>query len=139
GNDIWVANYSDGTVSRVRARDGRLLETWTGATGASGVLTAMGRVFVTGGASPQAPGNLYMIDPSLPAGPVTTVVGGLGLGSVGLAFDGNSIWIANGDVVSIVAPAKTIPWSATSVPGFSSIHGVLFDGSNIWVTDFLGG
>jgi S-layer family protein len=30
GADLWVANHTDGTVSRVRASDGRLLETWTG-------------------------------------------------------------------------------------------------------------
>src|SRR4030095_12889303 len=31
GADLWVANYIDDTVSRVRASDGKLLETWTGA------------------------------------------------------------------------------------------------------------
>src|SRR5215470_4639068 len=32
GADVWVANEGTGTVSRVRASDGKLLETWTGAT-----------------------------------------------------------------------------------------------------------
>src|SRR5436190_4626589 len=32
GADLWVANNSNGTVSRVRASDGKLLDTWTGAT-----------------------------------------------------------------------------------------------------------
>jgi hypothetical protein len=41
GADIWVANGGGGTVSRVRASDGRVLETWTGATDAQGVLVAM--------------------------------------------------------------------------------------------------
>src|SRR5215510_6474279 len=31
GADLWVANYTSGTVSRVRASDGKCLETWTGA------------------------------------------------------------------------------------------------------------
>src|SRR5262252_7440709 len=31
GADLWVANYSSGSVTRVRASDGKLLETWTGA------------------------------------------------------------------------------------------------------------
>jgi hypothetical protein len=46
GLDIWVANGS--MVCRVRESDGKLLETWTGATSADGVLTAMGKVFVAG-------------------------------------------------------------------------------------------
>src|SRR5262249_37882317 len=57
GADLWVANNSfGGTVSRVRASDGRLLETWTGASNALKVLVAMGKVFVTGGTTP---GSLY--------------------------------------------------------------------------------
>src|SRR6266498_4753295 len=70
GADLWVANINSNSVSRVRASDGKLLETWTGATGAYGVLVAMGSVFVTGQASP---GQLYRIDPSQAAGAVTTV------------------------------------------------------------------
>src|SRR6478736_196229 len=45
GEDIWVANSTSGTVSRVHARDGRLLATWTGASHAFGTLAAIGRVF----------------------------------------------------------------------------------------------
>src|SRR4249920_539426 len=52
GADIWVTNHGDDTVSRVRASDGKRLETWTGATRAWAVLSAMGRVFVTGDTDP---------------------------------------------------------------------------------------
>src|SRR5512144_2124757 len=31
GVDVWVANQSSSSVSRVRGSDGKLLETWTGA------------------------------------------------------------------------------------------------------------
>ena len=36
GADLWVANIDSATVSRVRASDGRLLETWTGAISGPG-------------------------------------------------------------------------------------------------------
>src|SRR5262249_35749513 len=49
GADLWVANTGVDSVSRVRASDARLLETWSGATMAYAVLVAMNRVFVTGG------------------------------------------------------------------------------------------
>src|SRR5262245_40093060 len=48
GADLWVTNLGSHSVSRVRGSDGKLLETWTGAGTASGVLVAMGEVFVTG-------------------------------------------------------------------------------------------
>jgi len=39
--------------------------------------------------------------------------------------------------ISIVAPVPGLPWTATTVTmGFSSPFGALFDGSNVWVTDF---
>jgi DNA-binding beta-propeller fold protein YncE len=126
-------------VSRVRGSDGKLLDTWTSATSAAGVLVAMGRVFVTGGTSPK--GKLFMIDPTAPAGTVSEMTGtGLGDTPLGIAFDGRRIWTANlGPVtgsVSIITPKSTAPWTVTTVVGgFSHVVGILFDGSNIWVTD----
>src|SRR5215470_2847323 len=61
GTDLWVANVG-GTVSRVRGSDGKLLDTWTGARLAFGVLVAMGKVVV--GGSTEKGGELYMIDPT---------------------------------------------------------------------------
>ena len=132
GADIWVGNQGSLTVSRVRASDAKLLETWTGATGPAGFLIAMDRVFVTGD---LAPGNLYEIDPSQTAGAVTVAIsGGLGNHPFGIAFDGNDIWTANdGGSVSIITPGT---WSVSTVTtGFSAPFGALFDGTSIWVTD----
>jgi hypothetical protein len=134
GSDIWVANVGGSSVSRVRGSDGKLLETWTGATAAFGVVVAMGRVFVSG---ETAPGSLYRIDPSQTAGAVTTVASSLGGDPRGIAFDGSRIWTANAALsVSIVTPGATIPWTVTTVTtGFTVPMGILFDSANIWVTD----
>ncbi len=134
GLDIWVANGN--SVSRVRGADGKLLETWTGATNAFGVLVAMGRVFAPGATSP---GSLYGIDPSQPAGAVTTVASTLGNGPLGIAFDGSRIWTVNNPAsVSIVTPGATIPWTVTTVTtGFNHPVGILYDGANIWVSDLV--
>jgi hypothetical protein len=137
GLDLWVANASSASVSRVRGSDGRLLETWTGATGPLGVLSAMGRVFVTGGGSP---GKLYRIDPSQAAGIVTTVASNVGVSAQGIAFDGARIWTANAGSVSIATPGATIPWTVTTVTaGFTTPIGILYDGANIWVTEYDAG
>jgi DNA-binding beta-propeller fold protein YncE len=126
-----VANLTSATVSRVRASDGKLLETWSGATNAVGVLSAKGLIYVTGSTSP---GKLYQIDPTQPAVAVTTLTSMLGGAPEGIAFDGARIWTANqGASVSIVTlnPLNV----STVTAGFTSPFGILFDGANIWVTD----
>ena len=136
GADIWVTHSAGASVSRVRASDGKLLETWTGASSAYGVLVAMGRIFVTGVTSPS---NLYMIDPGQAAGAVTTVASKLGVDPTGIAFDGARVWTANVSFpgsVSIVTPGATIPWTVTTITtGFSNPAGALYDGAKVWVTD----
>ena len=131
GADVWVANHNSSTVSRVRASDGKLLETWTGASFPTGVLSAMGRIFIAGN-------FLGRIDPGQPAGAVenvTTLPGGAG---AQLTFDGSRIWAANSTAgsVSIVTPGATTPWTVTTVTaGLSLPVGALFDGTNVWTSD----
>ena len=131
GTDVWVANFGSNTVSRVQASSGNVLGTWTGATAATGILIAMGKVFVTGF---TAPGSLYEIDPTAAPGAVTTLVSTLPAGPTGIAFDGNKIWTANeAGSVSIITPGT---WTfTTATTGFSQPFGLVFDGSNMWVSD----
>jgi hypothetical protein len=134
GQDIWVANTGSGTVSRVRASDGRLLETWTGAGDPVAVLAAMGRILVTSIRPPE--GTLYMIDPTQSPGPATAVAT-LPPSPISMVFDGSRIWTANLEgSVSIVTPSSGTPWAVTTVStGFVGLSGAVFDGTNVWVTD----
>jgi hypothetical protein len=135
GADLWVANRDAYTVSRVRASDGKLLETWTGADSAHGVLAARGDIYVTGSTSP---GRLYRIDPTAPAGNVAIVTSNLGDQPRGIAYDGNRIWTANsgGSVSCIRFSFICNPVCVTTVTaGFSVPRGMLYDGAHIWVTD----
>ena len=134
GADVWAASFS-GKISRVRVKDGKLLDTWTGSTNAYGILIAMGRVLATGYTNP---GSLYLIDPTKPAGAVT-LAATVGAQPTGIAFDGSRVWTANfaPGAVSIVTPSPSVPWSATTVAtGFQALAGALYDGSNVWVTDY---
>ena len=135
GLDVWVPNNL-GAVFRVRASDGRLLESWTGASGGFAVLAAAGRIFVAG----ASPGRLYRIDPSQPAGTVTTVATNLGGQPRGILFDGQHIWTVNGgppSSVSIVTPGASLPFTVTTVTAaaFGFFNGAVYDGSNVWVAD----
>jgi hypothetical protein len=129
GTDLWVANFISATVSRVRPSDGKLLDTWTGAIGTYALVAAMGRIFIIGQTNP---GSLYMIDPTQPAGAVTTLTSSLGAFPIGIAFDGSRVWTANGGSVSIVSLNPTAVTTIST--GVSQPFGILFDGANIWVT-----
>jgi hypothetical protein len=130
GADIWVANNNSGTVTRIRASDHSVLGNWT-AVGASSVLIAEGSVFVTG----YTTNKLYCIDPTSAPGVAGQCASGLVANPSGLTTDGTKIWTANNSgSVSII---DTCCSSVTNVSaGFTHVGGILFDGSNIWVTDF---
>lgn len=135
GVDIWVANNGFGTVSRVRASDGRLLDTWIGATGAFGVVVAQGRIFVS---SFTNPGQLYKIDPTQPPGTSLSPFASLPGFPEGITTDGSFIWTANitGSVSRINPVTGNV---ATFTAGFQEPIGILYDGSDIWVTDLITG
>jgi hypothetical protein len=130
GADLWVTEASE--VKRVRASDGKVLDTWTGATGAFGVLVARGRVYVTGRATP---GAIYVIDPSLAGpGPVGTLSSTLGVNTQSITTDGTLIWTSNfGGSISKVNPDTSATTNIAT--GFVTPSGILFDGANIWVSD----
>jgi DNA-binding beta-propeller fold protein YncE len=131
GTDLWVVNGGGSSVMRIRPSDGKLLDTWTGAFNAEGIVCAMGRIFVAGRTSP---GRVYMIDPTQPAGAVTTLSSNLGNSPYGIAFDGSRIWTANSTgSVSIVSLNPTSVTTVTT--GFNAPFSMLYDGSNIWVID----
>ena len=135
GADVWVAT-DDQTISRVRASDGKPLDQWTGEIVGTSVLVAMGRVF-TGGAN----GKLYGLDPREAGGTLAEYAAADGVEFLGLAFDGSRIWAANGGTsISIITPGASLPWTATtvSIDPHQSTE-IVFDGTNIWVTDFQGG
>jgi hypothetical protein len=137
GADLWAADIGLGTVSRVRASDGKLLGTWTGPPfdfSTVGVLCAMGKVFVTSGSSP---GYLYQLDPTQPPGTLTTLCDTLA-DPYGIGYDGQRIWIANGfGFVSMITLNPTVVTNVST--GFTSPGGVIYDGTNIWVTDDVSG
>lgn len=136
GADLWIANSNSDSVSRVRASDGKLLETWTSASfGATAVLPAKGLIFVI--SSDDIPGKLSQIDPTQPAGAVTTLAVTLGDRPFGVSFDGARIWTANG--LASVSIVTLNPLSVSTVTaGFTQPAGILYDGANMWVTDVGG-
>jgi YVTN family beta-propeller protein len=132
GEDIWITDFA--SAFQVQANTGKLLGTWSGAASSTGVVPAVGKIFVAGDTSP---GKLFMIDPTQAPGAVTTVASDVGVFPTDIAFDGANLWTSNygpPGSVSIIAP--TSPFTVnTFATGFNHPWGVLYDGANIWVTD----
>lgn len=129
GTDIWVASDPGNTVTRIRASDGKILETWTGMVSPRAILVTSGRIYVAGGANN---GKLYAIDPDQPAGNAVLVTQ-IGDFPAGMAFDGSHIITANGSSVTNYHVPSGIKITYTN--GLSSPSGALYDGANFWITD----
>jgi YVTN family beta-propeller protein len=132
GADVWAASSNElhnGAVTRFRASDGRVLESWT-IPDAYALLAAMGRIFVTDFGS--ATGGLFVIDPSQAPSSLTSVIEPVNGGISSLAFDGSRLWAAGGGQVLIITPSATAPWPVTVTKGVAAAFDLIFDGSNTW-------
>ena len=135
GTDVWVGGAD--SVFRVRASDGKLLETWSIKKAAGALLVAMGRVFVAGFGVAGEAGILSMIDPRQSPGAAAVVAINLPTYPFVPAFDGARIWTANAaGSVSILTPSPSTPWPVrTTDAGFQLPSGIVFDGAHVWVSD----
>jgi hypothetical protein len=135
GQDLWVANQQGSTVSRVRASDGRLMQTWTAAGGAIAVIAAAGKIFVAAFVSANLPGKIYSINPeAATGGSVTEFDSDIGLGPVQITFDGVNLWTVNlgGSSITRVNVGNGVDSTFT---GFNSPRDILWDGANLWVAN----
>ena len=131
GADLWVANSVSGTVSRVRASDGRLLQTWTGASDAESLIACAGRIYITGDSTP---GKIYVINPeSAAAGTVTEFESDIGGLARQITFDGTYLWTANAANISRIKVDDE--FDITFSTGLTTPSDILWDGANLWVTD----
>ena len=136
GEHIWVSRGATGQLVQVRPARGAILGTWAGAPAARRLVVAAGRVYAAAAPASQ-PGALYLLDPRQGPTAMTLAAANLGNDATGLAFDGARLWTANlSGSVSIITLQAAIPYPVTTVSaGFTSPTGILYDGSNIWVTD----
>jgi DNA-binding beta-propeller fold protein YncE len=131
GTDLWVCLLF-GDVKRVRASDGKVLQTWGGAVGTQGIIFAAGRVFLTG-IPGSGPGKIYVIDPTATPGAVSVFEDSIGQVPFQITFDGTSLWTANESSISRVDITTGI--DSTFSAGFAGPKDILWDGANLWVLD----
>ncbi len=125
GTNIWIANASSDTVSKMNPADGTRVDYPTG-DGPVGVAFDGTSIWITnynsGTVSKMNPADGTKVD--YPTGDRPR----------GVAFDGTSIWIANfiADTVSKMNPANG---TKVDYPTGDGPAGVAFDGTNIWITN----
>lgn len=130
GVDIWVSDSSS-NIKRVRASDGKVLQTWS-ATGAEGLIVAAGRIFIAG-VNGSSPGKIYVIDPAGTPGAATVFENSIGVAPMQITFDGTNLWTANDASISRVD--VTTGTDSTFTSGFGDPNDILWDGTNLWIVD----
>ena len=128
GANIWVANRSSNTVTKLRASDGAVLGAFAVGSAPFGVAFDGANIWVA-----NVNGNNVT---KLRASDGTSLgVFGVGITPQGVAFDGANVWVTNGGdgtVTKLRASdgANLGTFAVGSVP-----VGVAFDGANIWVAN----
>jgi YVTN family beta-propeller protein len=128
GNNMWVTNWGDGTVSKINVSTDTVTATVTVGTNPRGVAFDGSNIWVAN----NGDGTVSKVDVSTDTVTATVTVG---TNPVGVAFDGNNIWVTNandGTVSKIDVSTDTVTATVTVGTG---PRGVAFDGSNIWITN----
>src|SRR5579863_8885910 len=127
GANIWTANSSEGTVSKLRASDGAALGTFTVGGQPNGVAFDGANVWVT--VSPNTVSKLRASDGK--------VLGSFDVGGAPWwpAFDGENIWVpsTSSGTVSKLRASDGKNLGTFAVPGAIA---AAFDGDNVWVTGY---
>lgn len=131
GEDVWVSANSQ--VKRVHASDGKVLQTWTGATSCQGIIAATGRIFIVG-YNGGSPGKIFVLDPAGTPGNVSVFESDIGIGPVQITFDGTNLWTAN-QFGSITRVDVSTAVDSTFNAGLVQPLDILWDGANLWVAD----
>jgi hypothetical protein len=128
GSNIWVANFSDGTLTKLRAGDGAVLGIFLVGASADGLAFDGANIWVSN-YNENTVTKLRASD--------GTILGSFPVGQKPqlLAFDGDNIWVANsGDgTVSELRASDGLTLGTFRV-GVGP-YAVAFDGANIWVSN----
>jgi len=132
GANIWVANFGNGTVSKVNASTGATIATYGAAIETSGICFDGVSIWVAS----------YFFNEVVKLNASTGAVIGfynVGTHPYSVCFDGSSIWTANRDSTNVTklnanTGAVIGTYSVGTLPS-----AVCFDGSSIWVANFGSG
>jgi hypothetical protein len=126
GTNIWVANFSDNTVSKLLASTGAVIGTYATGSGPTGVCFDGLNIWI----SNFTDGTVTKLLAST-GGVVGTYT--VGTNPIAICFDGLNVWTANynsADTTKLLASTGAVVGTYTTASG---PFDVCFDGTNIWV------
>jgi len=133
GANIWVTDWVEGSVTKLRAADGVARSIFTAIDFPRAIAFDGANIWVAGAVAGT---SIVKLAASTGAN-LGTFEPGNGIARISaLAFDGANIWVAdssNGGVVYKLAASSGATLGTYTVGGQPS--GLAFDGSNIWVTN----
>ncbi|MDR3556254.1 MAG: YncE family protein [Syntrophobacteraceae bacterium] len=127
GANIWVANYSRNSVTKLRATDGSLVEAYK-VPGPWGMAFDGKNIWVAN-YSDDTVTKLRARDGALMG------VYPVGVNPRAVLFDGKYIWVASGGVPGSVTKLRTADGSTVWTQPVADPWGMAYDGSTVWVTN----
>jgi DNA-binding beta-propeller fold protein YncE len=128
GQNIWVTNEGEATISELRASDGTLIGKYSDKLGAAGIAFDGTYMWVTSFASPAV--TRYGPD-GKEAGTFK-----VGLGPLNMAFDGANMWVANSKDLTVTelraSDGKVLGTFNTG--NAEGPYGIAFDGQKLWIS-----
>ena len=131
GANIWVANWNDDTVTKLRASDGSLVGTYNVNANAPDALAFDGANIWVANYESDTVTKLRASDGSLLG------IYPVGKGPDSLAFDGANIWISNHYDDTVTKLRASDGSLVGTYPVGNGPDGLAFDGANIWVANTM--
>jgi hypothetical protein len=128
GQNIWVTNVGEATISELRASDGGVIAKYHDKLGVGGIAFDGTYMWVTSFANTVV--TRYRLD-GTQAGTFN-----VGLGPMSMAFDGANMWVANSrDLTVTKLRARDGKVLGTFNTGNAEgPYGIAFDGQNLWIS-----
>jgi hypothetical protein len=142
GESLWAADSLAGEVCRRGITNMGTINIHVQAVGATGIISAAGRIFVTGAMGASTSGKVYYFHPQAPDGGehlAYVFADSIGINPVDITCDGTYLWTADVGAVGGNGSVSRIRLSdaqdATFTAGFVQPSDILWDGANLWVAD----
>jgi outer membrane lipoprotein-sorting protein len=130
GANMWVANFSSNTVTKLRASDGANLGTFAVGNAPWRIAFDGANMWVANSGS----GSVTKLRASDGANLGTFTVG---TGPNGVAFDGANIWVVNFNSNNVTKLRASDGANLGTFAVGTGPSGIAFDGANVWVANFI--